>query len=156
MAVVSIQVLDLSPVLGSNHPEVEKLLKAAKPANAQALLRYQAWSLSRTLFIEWGAAQLALGLAMLWILMAYMRANRIFVGMVGAMIVLACFAQFIIGPELAYKGRGSDESLVILQALYIGTEALKFVIGVGVAAYAFRSQSGRSSRALAVTTRAPL
>ena len=156
MAVVAIQVADISPVLESPHPEVEKIVTAAKADNARALLRYQAWTLSKTLFLEWGFAQLVLGPLTLWLLLAHMRPNKLVAGSVATMIVLACFAQFVIGPELAYKGRALDigaakagdaGQYAVLRLLYIAIEALKVVWGAGVAVYLFRYQARRVARA---------
>jgi hypothetical protein len=151
IAAVSILALDVNAVLQSNHPDIERLVTAAKAENARALLRYHAWMLSRTLFIGWGIAQLALGFLMLGMTMAYMRPNRIIAGLVLAMIALSCFAEFVVGPEWAYSGRALDggtdgTKVVVLQALYIGVEALKMTIGLGVAVYMFRYQSERRSR----------
>lgn len=152
MVIVTIQVRNVDHVVATPPPDVHKLVEAVSTEHARALLRYQAWLKARSFFYGWGIAQVPLALAVAWLLLLSTRINKVGAGTVFAMLIMACFAQFVVGPELTYVGGtldlgstrlGGRERYFVLHALYVAMEALKVSLGAGLAAYLFVYRSHR-------------
>jgi hypothetical protein len=94
-------------VLTSDHPKAQSEISTLGPDRARALFRYQVSEQNRGYFHRWELAQLALGAALVVVLLASSE-NRLGVALAGAMVVLVALLHFFITPEVTAIGRAID------------------------------------------------
>jgi hypothetical protein len=142
---------DVEHVFQSPAPEHKEVLASLANEPLRQVLLYHIWEKSRTVMYWWGGVQVLMAPVLIWTLLLAMRVNRLIIGAVATMLILACFNQFVIGPELTYVGRalafGSADRgrYLVLNAMLIGFEILKVLAALAVAWYLFTYRSRRDS-----------
>jgi len=132
------------------------MINALSSDRASLLLRHAAAEENRSARAAWERIEIALGLVLGGCLYLATQKRVLPIVLCGAMLVLALFQHFGVGPELAYRGRetdfppgnalvGSVERLRALQAVYYGAELMKLVAGGILASYLFVFRSSRRS-----------
>lgn len=151
MVAVIRQYRDVEHVFYSPAPEHQEVIGSLKAQPLRQVLRYHVWETSRSILYGWGGLQLALAPLLMWLLLLSMRVSKLLVAAVAAMLLIACFNQFVVGPEMTYAGRALDfggpvrPRYLMLNALYLGLEALKAAMGLTVAWRLFTYHSGREA-----------
>jgi hypothetical protein len=145
------QFRDVEHVFHAPAPEHHEVIASLQQEPLRQVLLYHVWEKSRTIMYWWGGVQFLIGPLLIWTLLLSMRVNRLIIGAVAAMLIIAGFNQFIIGPEMTYAGRalafgdGGRGRYLILNSLLIGFEILKILMGLMVAWYLFTYRSRRDT-----------
>jgi hypothetical protein len=135
----------------------QQILKKIGPDEALLLFHYQAQEHTRSYLSLWELGQIAIGLAVIVaLLVADTKRKALPLGLGLAMFAIVLFQHFAIGPELAFRGRDADfppgnrtfgvqARLWAMQEAYIGTEAVKLLMGGVLASFlfAYRVESRR-------------
>jgi hypothetical protein len=143
---------------GTMPEPVHQMLQNAGLENVRMLVQFHASEMTRTYLSRWELLQIVLGIGFLFVLVfaTHTRRAPLFFG--GMMVVLVAFLHFFIAPELAYIGRQLDFvprdsnidlrlRLWMLTQVYFVLDAVKVLIGLGLAAYLFYFRSRRHHRA---------
>lgn len=125
--------------------------------NARLLLEYGTAEQTRAFMSGWEVAQMLLGLIMLVILGLSAHRRVVPLALVGGMLVVVLVQHFAFTPEITFRGRQADfladeaafstrSHLASLMRLYVGSEALKLLMGGVLASYLFAANSGKRVR----------
>jgi hypothetical protein len=138
-------------------PPAARLLQKLNDEDARLLLRYQAAEETRTYLYAWELAQIPLALALGGSLFLGTEKRAFPLVLCGVMLIFVLFQHFALIRELAYRGReadfppgnrvyGTQMRLLLIQQVYAGMEAAKFVCGGILASYLFVFHASRRLR----------
>ena len=143
-------------VLGRAPAAVSKTVQSVGPAQAALLMAFQAAEQNRRLTRVWGAAQAAIGLALMALLAIGPRVNRLAVGLCGVMLVMAVFSHFVLAPEINFLVRGLSPAsgwtenrarYLALNGTYLLMEGIKLALGCVLAGSVFTYKPRRRNAA---------
>ena len=132
-----------------------KMVKTLGKDNVRALLRYSAGEQNRFLFEGWEVVQMALGVALILVLIFGVK-SRLLAGLTAGMLLLVIFAHFRVTADLAWLGKNIEftpwaaESLERDQfwrqhAVYSAIEAGKLLLGTAVGVLLFTMRRRRTA-----------
>lgn len=143
-------------LISENSREVEHLLvqadpaatlriKLLGPAETAMLMRYEAAELTRNEMALWGTVQLALGAFFLLFLLFGTNEGKLHLALALVLLILVAAQRFFLSPEIASLGKLTDfvaapagtedrAKLLVMQSAYLGTEIVKWVMMLGLAA----------------------
>jgi hypothetical protein len=147
--------------------EVDRLLSHTNPTatvhyqplgdDARPLMRFQASELNRYLFHDWENAQLALGVALLILMLFWTRESKLVLGGTLVLLALTAVERFLLSPEITALGRAIDFAAAtadlpqrnrfwIAHTVYAAIEVTKWLIALALTARLVFSakRSGRS------------
>ena len=127
-------------LLGSPAPGVSERWTPLAPGDARLLMRYQASEVNRLFFDRWGWTQLALGVALLWLVLRASSDRQLRITAV-LMLGIAAVLQFGVVPETVRLGRLLDFAprspappqaapFWRLHTAYTALDMLKFLLGI--------------------------
>jgi hypothetical protein len=123
------------------NPAISQELRTMGHDVARMLLRWEAGEQNRILFEIWETAQLALGMAVFFVLLFGSTESKYSLFMSLAMLVIVIVERFLLTPMIVSLGRLIDFvppsahsveriKFTVLHSGYAGTEVLKFLIGL--------------------------
>jgi hypothetical protein len=135
-------------VLNSPLPPVVKMTEKLGGDEVRLLLRHLAMEQTRAYFNVWEAAQMLLGLVLLFLLFMSSPTRILPMALVGVMVLLVLFQHFAIMPELIYRSRLADfppgngdfatqARVWTLSEIYVGMEIGKLILGGILSSYLF-------------------
>jgi hypothetical protein len=122
--------------------------------DSRALLRFWIADLNTNYFYAWELAQLALGIALIAVLIFASTRKRFAVFLASLMLILVAFTHFYVSPEIAYQGQGIDflqpdqaqprqQRIDRLHGITRVVEITKIALGVILAGYLFTMRAQR-------------
>jgi hypothetical protein len=137
-------------------PETTKMILTLGQEQVRMLTSFVANEANRAYAVVWEWFQVFLGLVAVCVLLME-RKNRVEAAGCIAMVILVLFEALFVSPELAYLGRGVDfvpwrafnaarDQYWSLNAVFLGMETLKIILGLGVVASLFVVRSRRRTR----------
>ena len=139
-------------------PVVDIQIKALGPGGARALLRYQAAEQNRSFFETWEFLQVILGAGFFFFLLFGSTEGKFSLLLVLLMLLIVVAQRFFMTPELSWLGRNFDfipagtpsigrNRFWMLHSIYIGSEILKWGLGLVLGARLIFHQERRSINA---------
>jgi len=140
-------------LLGSPAPEVSRRSAPLAPGDARLLMRHQASEANRLFFNRWGWTQLALGVALLWLVFSAPADSTLRAAAL-LMLAIAAALQFVVVPETVRLGRALDFALLSpappeaapfwrLHTVYTVLDLLKFLLGILATGRLLRGRLGQ-------------
>lgn len=158
MAVVAASsFIQVNELIVNPAPETAPYFKILGAEKVGLLARHQASEFNRTLFENWGIAQIILGLLVFGMLLFGTKEGKVILGLSLLMVLLVTGMHLFITPSIIGYGRGLDfvsidkeestrKRVRALHNAYSTLEVVKLLAGVGLLIIFFREVPRRGSR----------
>jgi hypothetical protein len=145
-------------LLARPQPVAMAQFKALGRADARLLLRYQVAEQNRWYFETWEVAQIVMGALFFFFVLFATRENKFALLLVLLMIAAVLVERFLFTPGMISLGRMIDfvppnalsrerPQFWVLHSWYCGVEAVKWALGLALAARLISHRRGRSGNA---------